>query len=163
MKTNILVAVFLGLFSGTVFSKDITPVGSVLFGGFYKNGTVQVFSDHNCSHCQAFFPNISEINLAGYNVEYIPFPISNKSKEEMNSMLCLPNDVYQKMFIKKYKYAEVPIKPNADCNISIEPNIRLAIQLHISSTPSFRIWNETKIVTGFYTVDSLLNDLKGKQ
>ena len=124
-------------------------------------GTITVFTDYTCPHCQELHKHLKDFLDKGYNVDYIMMPRDYNNKTVIRNMkmaLCAvnPQKAVESLYSTQQLPADLQERPN--CTANIQNNLNMATGFNIQGTPML-IGSSGKISSGFNSIYSSLQQL----
>ena len=126
-----------------------------------NKGTITVFTDYTCPHCQELHRHMSEFLNKGYNIDYIIMPRDSSNHEvERNMQMALCSYDPKSAVNSLYENHHLPVnlKERPNCHINIKDNLNMATGFNIQGTPML-IGSNGKVSSGFNSVYSSLSKL----
>jgi protein-disulfide isomerase len=124
-------------------------------------GTITVFTDYTCPHCQGLHKKLKGFLDKGYNVDYILMPRAGANSavaKNMTLALCSVNPRETVDYLFEHKGLPAYIKERPDCKANAGTNLSFATAFKVQGTPTL-IGSTGKISAGFNSVSSTLNKL----
>ena len=125
-------------------------------------GTLYVFTDYTCPHCQEFHKHLDDFLNNGYNVDYLLLPRAGANSlvaQNMQKALCAVNPKIAVELLYQNHALPANLKEKPNCKADIKANLAIASSnINVTGTPTI-IGSNGRVTAGFTTSLGVLQKL----